>query len=70
MSEDRDRIQAYLRWREESTSTRIEHSRFGTALFNDDFSSFIDGDFLRKLGFDPVSRFRQFTKPPEGESYR
>jgi len=47
VSEDRDRIEAYLRWREESTSTRIERSRFGTALFNDDFPSFIDGNFLR-----------------------
>ncbi len=47
MSEDRDRIDAYLRWREESTSTRVEPSRFGTALFNDDFPLFIDGNLLR-----------------------
>jgi ribosomal protein S18 acetylase RimI-like enzyme len=47
VSEDRDRIEAYLRWREGSTSTRIERSRFGTALFNDDFPSYWDGNFLR-----------------------
>ena len=47
MSEDRDRIEAYLRWREDATSTRIERSRFGTALFNDDFPSYIDGNLLR-----------------------
>ncbi len=47
MSEDRDRIESYLRWREESTSTRIERSGFGTALFNDDFPSYIDGNLLR-----------------------
>ena len=27
-------------------------------------------ELYRKLGFDPVGRFWQFTKPPEGESYR
>ena len=27
-------------------------------------------DLYAKLGFDPVGRFWQFTKPPEGESYR
>jgi GNAT superfamily N-acetyltransferase len=27
-------------------------------------------DLYAKLGFDPVRRFWQFTKPPEGESYR
>jgi hypothetical protein len=27
-------------------------------------------DLYRKLGFDPVGRFWQFTKPPAGESYR
>jgi len=47
VSEDRDRIEAYLRWREEATSTRIEGSRFGTALFNGDFPSYWDGNFLR-----------------------
>ncbi len=47
MSEDRDRIEAYLRWREDATSTRIERSGFGTALFNDDFPSYIDGNLLR-----------------------
>lgn len=47
MSEDRDRIEAYLRWREESTSTRIERSPFGAALFNDDFPSYWDGNLLR-----------------------
>jgi ribosomal protein S18 acetylase RimI-like enzyme len=47
VSEDRDRIEAYLRWREESTSTRVEPSRFGTALFNDDFPSYWDGNLLR-----------------------
>ena len=47
MDEDRARIEAFLRWREESTSTRIEVSRFGTALFNDDFPSYWDGNFLR-----------------------
>ena len=47
MSEDRGRIEAYLRWREDASSTRIERSRFGTALFNDDFPSYIDGNLLR-----------------------
>ena len=47
MSEDRDRIEAYLEWREDATSTHIERSRFGTALFNDDFPSYIDGNLLR-----------------------
>ncbi len=47
MGEDRDRIEAYLRWREESTSTRVEPSPFGTALFNDDFPLFMDGNLLR-----------------------
>jgi len=47
VGQDRDRIEAYLRWREESTSTRVEVSRFGTALFNDDFPSYWDGNFLR-----------------------
>ena len=27
-------------------------------------------DLYAKLGFDPIGRFWQFTKPPEGESYR
>ena len=44
---DRDRIESYLGWREASTSTRIEPSPFGTALFNDDFPSYWDGNFLR-----------------------
>ena len=47
MGEERARIEAHLRWREESTSTRVEPSRFGTALFNDDFPSYWDGNFLR-----------------------
>jgi len=47
VGQDRDRIEAHLRWREESTSTRIEGSRFGTAFFNDDFPSYWDGNFLR-----------------------
>jgi ribosomal protein S18 acetylase RimI-like enzyme len=47
VGEDRERIEAYLRWREEATSTRIERSLFGTALFNDDFPSYWDGNFLR-----------------------
>jgi ribosomal protein S18 acetylase RimI-like enzyme len=46
VSEDRDRVEAYLRWREDASSTRIERSRFGTALFNDDFPSYIDGNLL------------------------
>ncbi len=50
VGEDQERIEAYLRWREESTSTRIERSRFGTALFNDDFPSYWDGNFLRVDG--------------------
>ena len=47
VSEDRDRIEGYLRWREKATSTRTEPSPFGTALFNDDFPSYWDGNFLR-----------------------
>jgi len=43
----RDRIESYLGWREVSTSTRVEASPFGTALFNDDFPSYWDGTFLR-----------------------
>jgi GNAT superfamily N-acetyltransferase len=27
-------------------------------------------ELYRKLGFDPVGHFRQFTKPPAGETYR
>ena len=27
-------------------------------------------ELYAKLGFDPIGRFWQFTKPPEGESYR
>jgi ribosomal protein S18 acetylase RimI-like enzyme len=50
VDEDRARIESYLRWREESTSTRVEPSRFGTALFNDDFPSYWDGNFLRVDG--------------------
>lgn len=47
MSEDQDRIESYLDWRERSTSTRVESSPFGTALFNDDFPSYWDGNILR-----------------------
>jgi ribosomal protein S18 acetylase RimI-like enzyme len=47
VSEDQDRIESYLDWRERSTSTRIEPSPFGTALFNDDFPSYWDGNLLR-----------------------
>jgi hypothetical protein len=47
VSEDRERIEAHLRWREGSTSTRVEPSRFGFAFFNDDFPSYWDGNFLR-----------------------
>ncbi len=47
MSEDEDRIESYLDWRERSTSTRIEPSPFGIALFNDDFPSYWDGNALR-----------------------
>lgn len=45
--DDLERIRRYLAWREEATSTRIEPSRFGTALFNDDFPRYWDGNFLR-----------------------
>jgi ribosomal protein S18 acetylase RimI-like enzyme len=38
---------SYLGWREASTSTRLEPSPFGTALYNDDFPSYWDGNFLR-----------------------
>jgi hypothetical protein len=44
VSEDLERIEAYLDWREGATSTRIERSPFGTALFNDDFPSYGDGN--------------------------
>jgi GNAT superfamily N-acetyltransferase len=47
VSEDLERIEAYLGWREGATSTRIQRSPFGTALFNDDFPSYWDGNFLR-----------------------
>lgn len=47
MSVDRDRIEAYVDWRERSTSTRTEPSHFGTALFNDAFPSYWDGNALR-----------------------
>jgi ribosomal protein S18 acetylase RimI-like enzyme len=47
VSEDRDRIETYLRWREDSSSTRVERSRFGTALYNEDFPSYWDGNLLR-----------------------
>jgi ribosomal protein S18 acetylase RimI-like enzyme len=45
--DDLDRILRYLAWREKATSTRLEPSRFGTALFNDDFPRFWDGNYLR-----------------------
>jgi len=44
---DLDRIEAFLRWAWESASTRIETSDLGTALFNDRFPSYWDGNLLR-----------------------
>jgi ribosomal protein S18 acetylase RimI-like enzyme len=48
--DDLERILRCLAWREEATSTRTEPSRFGTALFNDDFPRYWDGNFLRVEG--------------------
>jgi ribosomal protein S18 acetylase RimI-like enzyme len=47
MPEDIDRIEAFMRWYEEITSTRTEPFRWGTALFNDDFPMRYDSNFLR-----------------------
>jgi len=47
VTRDLDRIEAFLRWAWDSASTRIETSAFGTALFNDRFPSYWDGNLLR-----------------------
>ena len=47
MVDDRERIDAFLRWTHESTSTRVETSVYGTAFYNDDFPGRWDGNFLR-----------------------
>ena len=44
---DRDRIEAFLRWGWEASSTRVEPSAAGTALYNDRFPSYWDGNLLR-----------------------
>jgi ribosomal protein S18 acetylase RimI-like enzyme len=44
---DLERIQAFLRWTEDATSTRTAPWRYGTALFNDDFPGRWDSNFLR-----------------------
>ena len=47
MTGDLDRIEAFLRWAWDSASTRTETSAFGTALFNERFPSYWDGNLLR-----------------------
>jgi GNAT superfamily N-acetyltransferase len=47
VTDDLGRIEAFLRWAWETSSTRIEASGFGTALFNDRFPSYWDGTLLR-----------------------
>ena len=46
MSDDRERIDAFLRWEWDSTSARIEPSVSGTAVYNDEFPSYWDGNLL------------------------
>jgi ribosomal protein S18 acetylase RimI-like enzyme len=45
--DDLGRIQAFLRWEEDATSSRTEPWRFGTALFHDEFPDRWDSNFLR-----------------------
>jgi ribosomal protein S18 acetylase RimI-like enzyme len=47
VKDDLGRIEEFLRWAWDSSSTRIEASEFGTALFNDRFPSYWDGTLLR-----------------------
>jgi len=47
MTGDRERIHAFTRWLEETTSTRMQPWRFGTALFHDAFPRRWDSNFLR-----------------------
>jgi GNAT superfamily N-acetyltransferase len=47
VTDDRERIEAFLRWVVDATSTRIEPSAYGTALYNDRFPSYWDGNLLR-----------------------
>jgi GNAT superfamily N-acetyltransferase len=44
---DLERIEGFLRWAWDSSSTRIEASAIGTAVFNDRFPSYWDGNLLR-----------------------
>ncbi len=44
---DQERILAFTRWLEETTSTRMHPWRFGTALFHDAFPRRWDSNFLR-----------------------
>lgn len=44
---DLDRIEVFLRWAWDSSSTRTEPSALGTALINDRFPSYWDGNLLR-----------------------
>ncbi len=53
--DDLQRVLRSIAWREEATSTRIEPSPFGVALYNDDFPRYWDGNFLR------VERFADAT---------
>jgi GNAT superfamily N-acetyltransferase len=46
VTDDLERIEAFLRWGWEVSSTRIEASEFGTAVFNDRFPSYWDGNLL------------------------
>jgi GNAT superfamily N-acetyltransferase len=46
-SADFARLQSFAHWASETTSTRVEPSRFGTALFNDDFPIRWDANYLR-----------------------
>lgn len=42
-----ERIAAFVRWSEDSTSARATPSRFGTALYHDEFPDRWDSNFLR-----------------------
>jgi ribosomal protein S18 acetylase RimI-like enzyme len=47
MDEERDRIEAFVRWAEDSTASRTEPFRWGTALFNDAYPMRFDSNYLR-----------------------
>jgi ribosomal protein S18 acetylase RimI-like enzyme len=53
--DDLERVLRSIAWREDATSTRIERSPLGVAVFNEEFARYWDGNFLR------VDRFADAT---------